>query len=147
MTKHMRHGFLRVGLALACAILLVAALFSVACEPSSSNTASGSGGTYDAAGQISDGVSGSDIKADSITQGNADGTTGGSGTCSCATAGASLVVVEGCKDWPDATQCSGWHSVNCGDTPPESCAYKESDTFASGTEKGFAGCKIKLVCP
>jgi len=59
--------------------------------------------------------------------------------CTCADAG--VTIDPGTCTWPDAAQCSGWHSVAVqnGNT--------ETTEFPSGTELCAFGCCLTIRCP
>ncbi|HSA34339.1 MAG TPA: hypothetical protein P5077_11495, partial [bacterium] len=76
-------------------------------------------------------------------------------TCLCAEG--TLTVVSGCTDWPDATECTGFHSVVCANEPHASqsyCDYQNPDidsefaaqSWDSGTQFTGYDCTIKLDC-
>jgi hypothetical protein len=65
----------------------------------------------------------------------------GGGDCKCQDAGATLTPGAGGCDWPDATECTGWHSV-----AQENGADYEG-THPDGTEFCAWGCCIVLNCP
>ncbi len=72
---------------------------------------------------------------------------GGGGPCRCnengqpEPPGTTFEVVSGCEGWPDATECSGWHSVTSenGQDP--------TGWYTSGTEFTAFDCTIRIVCP
>mgnify|MGYP001765773709 CR=1 FL=1 len=64
--------------------------------------------------------------------------------CRCADAGVVLVPDAGCSTWPDATECTGWHSVidPDGDGTPAL-----TDLFDDGSQHCAYGCCITIQCP
>ena len=56
-------------------------------------------------------------------------------TCKCGDP--NVTVDPGDCTWPDAKQCSAWHSVG----------GKDGQAYASGTKLCAMGCCITLVCP
>lgn len=64
-----------------------------------------------------------------------------SNECACQDDGATLTPGTGGCNWPDATECTGWHSV----AMENGVDYE--GTFPDGTEFCAYGCCIKLNCP
>jgi len=65
----------------------------------------------------------------------------GGGECACQDDGATLTPGTGGCDWPDATECSAWHSV-AGEN-----GVDYEGVFSDGTELCAWGCCIVLNCP
>lgn len=65
-----------------------------------------------------------------------------SGDCVCGDTGAYLVVVSGCENWQDATECSGWHSCL------EEQGQDPNVAWTSGTTVSCFdnSCEIRLIC-
>ncbi|MCX7944348.1 MAG: hypothetical protein N2746_07575 [Deltaproteobacteria bacterium] len=61
--------------------------------------------------------------------------------CRCGDPGVTLLVVEGCKDWEDATKCSGWASV------AHANGRDENDLFPDKTKLTAYDCTIQINCP
>ncbi len=71
---------------------------------------------------------------------------------SCVCEDATLAVVSGCDGWPDATDCSGLHSVWCVeemDEEEDDCTLDIFDdwTFETGDSFTGYGCTISVTCP
>ncbi len=62
-------------------------------------------------------------------------------SCEAIPPGTTFEVVDGCEGWPDATQCSGWHSV------VEGSAQDPDALYPDGTEMSAYDCTIKIHCP
>ncbi len=66
------------------------------------------------------------------------------GECVCGDEGVTLTVVSGCATWPDATECTGWHSVvsENGEDPDAPWADGTEFTYPYGDN-----CTIRINCP
>ncbi|MCX7957966.1 MAG: hypothetical protein N3B13_02885 [Deltaproteobacteria bacterium] len=61
--------------------------------------------------------------------------------CKCGDEGVTLTVVSGCKDWKDATECSGWASV------AHANGKSETEAFPDKTQLTAFECTIQINCP
>ncbi len=60
--------------------------------------------------------------------------------CACDDVDAWLAADDGCSEWPDAEECSGWHSV------AEDSGEDPDSLFEDGTELCGYGCCIMIYC-
>jgi hypothetical protein len=80
-------------------------------------------------------------EAPQVCKGNCQCGEPGGGECACGDPGASLTPGTGGCDWPDATECSGWHSL------AEANGEDFEGTFPDGTELCAWDCCVVLNCP
>lgn len=61
--------------------------------------------------------------------------------CKCGDEGVTLTVVSGCKDWNDATECTGWASV------AHENGKSENDNYPDKSQLTAFECTIQINCP
>lgn len=73
-----------------------------------------------------------------------DSATDGSSSCVCGGPGVWLEADAGCSSWPDATECTGWHSVI---DPDGDGSPAVTDLFGDLAQFCTYGCCITIHCP
>jgi hypothetical protein len=149
------------------ALLGAIALFGPGgCSSKKEQGSGGGGGTTTTSdttgsGTTTDSTTGSSSGSGGGTGGTSSSSSGAGGEeklCSCSTPGVEFVPVSGCDGWPDADQCTGFHSTYCADEECHGgggggggagggCAFGEDTLVADGTACDGYGCIIKIVCP
>ena len=80
-------------------------------------------------------------EAPQVCKGNCQCGEAGGGECACGDDGVTLTPGTGGCDWPDATACSGWHSL------ADANGLNSDDPFPDGTELCAWDCCVVLNCP